>query len=87
MGLIDLLMKGAGLYILYELFTWLAKQDLNKLYETSKEALASFWGGMTALGAWWLMIGYRLNKTNFGLWITKGIKAIRTFFGGTGAIW
>ena len=87
MGLLDLLMKGAGLYILYELFTWLAKQDLKKLYETSKEALASFWGGMTALGAWWLMIGARLKKTKFGLWIAKGIKAIRTFFGGTGAIW
>jgi hypothetical protein len=80
-------MKGAGLYILYKLFEWLSKQDLKKLYETSKEALASFWGGMTALGAWWVMIGARLKKTKFGVKIMKGIKAIRTFFGGTGAIW
>ena len=67
-------MKGAGLYILFKIFQWLAKQDLKKLYETSKEALSSFWGGMTALGAWWLMIGNRLKKTKFGLWIAKGIK-------------
>ena len=87
MGLLEMLMKGAGLYVLYKIFDWLSKQDLSKLYNTMVEAWDKFSGGIAALRVWWMMIGERLKKTKFGRMITKGLRAIRTFFGGSGAIW
>ena len=87
MGLLEMLMKGAGLYILYKIFDWLSKQDLSKLYNTMVEAWDKFSGGIFALRVWWMKIGERLKKTKFGRMITKGLRAIRTFFGGSGAIW
>ena len=87
MGLLEMLMKGAGLYVLYKIFDWLSKQDLKDLYNTMVEAWDKFSGGIAALRVWWMMIGERLKKTKFGRMITKGLRAIRTFFGGSGAIW
>ena len=87
MGLLEMLMKGAGLYILYKIFDWLSKQDLSKLYNTMVEAWDKFSGGIFALRVWWMKIGERLKKSKFGRMITKGLRAIRTFFGGSGAIW
>ena len=87
MGLLEMLMKGAGLYVLYKIFDWLSKQDLSKLYNTMVEAWDKFSGGIFALRVWWMKIGERLKKTKFGRMITKGLRAIRTFFGGSGAIW
>ena len=87
MGLLEALIKGAGLFLLWKLFKWLAKQDLKGLYETVVTAWTTFWNGITALRVWWMMLGERLKKTKFGRWITKTIKAIRVFFGGSGALW
>ena len=80
MGLLEMLMKGAGLYILYKLFDWLSKQDLKALYEKSKEAFNTLWGGMTALRVGWAMLGEKLKKTKFGKWIAGAFKYMQTFF-------
>ena len=51
-SLLQWILKGAGLFLLYKLFMFLSKTNLKELYEMAVTAFDFLWTGMKTLGAW-----------------------------------
>jgi len=82
-SLLQWLLKGAGLFLLWKFFDYLSKTDLKGLYDTMVTALDFLWTGAKTFGAW--VGGIKVFK-----WIddffgkSKGWKAFKDFWKGIG---
>ena len=82
-SMLEWLLKGAGILLLWKLFDFLSKTNLKELYEMAVTAFDFLWQGMKTLGAW--VGGIKVFK-----WIddffgkSKGWKAFKDFWKGIG---
>ena len=67
-GILEWIMKAAGLVLLWALFKYLSTLDFEKLYKDAQdfwEGFKSFWSGIVSIGAW-------VGALKFGGWV-KGL--------------
>ena len=82
-SLLEWVLKGAGLFLLWKLFDFLSKTNLKELYDIAVKAFDFLWTGMKTLGAW--VGGIKVFK-----WIddffgrSTGWKAFKDFWKGIG---
>jgi len=82
-SILQWLLKGAGLFLLYKLFDFLSKTNLQEIYDIAVKAFDFLWTGMKTLGAW--VGGIKVFK-----WIgdffgkSTGWKAFKDFWKGIG---
>ena len=81
-NLLDLLLKGLGLAMLWKLLDWISEQDWQALYDEHKANILKFWDALKAVGATvlgWAGASWLISGPLHDLW-----KNIKDIFGAGG---